>query len=44
MVIIPQDQSLPTFQQVIYGVDVRVGQSKAQGVGLGVVELIDLGH
>ena len=36
--------SLHTLQQVIDGVDVKVGQSKAQDVGLGVVELINLGH
>lgn len=35
MVIVPQDQSLHKFQQVIDGVDVRVGQPKFQDMGLG---------
>ena len=34
-VVIPQDQFFHTFQQVMDGIDVRVGQPKTQGVGLG---------
>lgn len=33
--IVPQDQSIPAFQEVLDGVDVRMGQAKNPNMGLG---------
>ena len=42
--IVPQDQSLHKLQQVLDGVDVRVGQPKALLWDWVIAEQVNLGH
>ena len=44
MVLFPQDQSLHTLQQVIDGLDIRLGHPKAQDMGQVIAELVNVGH